>query len=245
MQRLVCTLLSLGFATLALSAAPVYGTILPFSFAPTPASYTSIETVFTDYGDSVSSTSVVSVPNSTTYTYGEGNGFTPNINLEFSHDPTGGNLGHLTYTDGTWSDPVNYLHTAPGSRHFISFTPDATYGVQLNSFLIDSYSSTSNRVDWNIRDLSTSGTILASGFETAFTGGANKTANLGGLTNFNTTVLEIILTDISNGEIGIDNINFDQVSASVATVPEPSAFLLLSLSALGLMGHIRHRRPRS
>ena len=218
-------------------------TILTFTQtgAPNQSPYS---TTLAAYGDNVDSTTQIAGP--LTFSYGQGNDFTPNIELGYSHVAVGGNNGPISYLDGVWSNPVNYLHAFSGSRHFFTFTPDIPQmGVVLNSTVIDLYTGigqpVNSSITWNIRAFTNVGAILATGTETGWTNGENRLIDFGGTTHYGTTVLEFVLNSVGTGSVGIDDLNFDQI----ALLPEPGMLSMSLLGAAVLIGHPFRRRRSS
>ena len=205
-----------------LLAAPAEATILTFEInnegndIPMPPSY----------GDNVS------ISPDGNFNYLEGNGWTPNIVLGYS--AVKGQIRY--YSDGEW-DHVAYLAGNPGESNpytfLFTFTPDAGYGVDINSFTLDPYESASNDVAWTVYAGSVGGSVLASGSE-SFSDDLGVAVTMS--PHFGTVVLEIDNISGDRESLALDNLNFVQV------VPEPTTAPLLLLAAAG--GALLSRRRR-
>jgi hypothetical protein len=208
-----------------LLAAPAEATILTFeinnegSDIPMPPSY----------GDNVNSLS------DGNFNYLEGNGFTPDIVLGYS--ASSGAIKY--YSDSEWGD-VAYLNSLSGSAYprnfWFTFTPDAGYGVDINSFTLDPYESASNTVDWAVYAGSVGGSPLASGSE-SFSSNTDVTVS-DWTPASGAIIMQISQTAGGNDVLALDNLNFDQV----VIVPEPTSAALLLLAAAG--GALLSRRRR-
>jgi hypothetical protein len=207
-------------------------TILQFEMTPFPGdTIVAYEGPYASYGDNVTATSMPGP--GVTYHYGMGNGFTPNITVDYTSSP-GPNSDHSAFgAQAGWSDPVDYLRYQDGTTYWWTFTPTGGHGVDINSFAIDIYAG-GGQINWNLRQDTTTGTIIDTGVETALTqAGPDRIVNILNGAYYGTTVLEITISGTGNfGNIGIDDLNFDQL---VIPAPEPTTGLLLAIGGLGLM----------
>lgn len=152
--------------------------------------------------------------------YGKGNGFTPNITVEYRTLTVGGGSGGTLFNAlGLWptnyGDLVNNAYPAnPTSTGEISLVPEPGWSIRLNSFDLAgwpnrSYSNQPLRIldeDYNVL-------MELSPFFVPGQGRATVTPNLthGG-------ILRIQFGN--NWNIGIDNINFDQIAFADFTITE-------------------------
>lgn len=198
----------------------------------------SLETVFPNYGDNVTSTNMLD--GGFTYSYGQGNAFTPNISLSYS-DSLGGipaNWQLMAYRDSIWPS-VAYLPGGAGVSYYYTFTPDSGVAVQVNSFDVFGYTaSLSQSIQWFLHQDTVSGTVFDSGSTSAgLSYGSPVLVTTAGSSYQGTVVLEILHDTGNLGELGMDNLNFDQVVA----VPEPSTVALLAAAgAFWLLKRTRH-----
>jgi hypothetical protein len=174
----------------------------------------------------------------------QGNGYTPNVAVLFT--PDGGNTGGgsgsggdgwQAYNDSEWS--VAQLDGVPANSDFdILFTPDAGFGVRVNSFVFDDYAGYvgGHTFDWQLLDAADTSLFGASGVVVA--ADQNLIVNTGMTqAHFGTLTLRIHPTAGAVDDRGIDTINFDQA------VPEPASCGVVAL-ALGIGGLRRARRRR-
>lgn len=203
----------------------------------------SLETDFplTQYGDNVSAASgnVIDGADTWTFNYGEGNGFTPNVVASFDHGTDAVNNNAYRDIPGAWNDGVDFLYglvnTTAERKFWITLTPDAGYGVRLNSFELRDYPALNapHTVEWNVFQDTIGGASLASGTSNVPANGSDEVNT--GLAGFytGTIVLELHHTAGHGEVLALDNINFDQV-------PEPASSAL-ALAAIGC-GLLRRRR---
>ena len=190
------------------------------------------------YGDFVSGGG----PDGVADSYDVSNGTTPNISLSYAalHDsgqstPT----GFRYWNDAEWPE-VAYLFTHPADdvpslRLFeLTFTPDAGYGVLINSFLLDDYASymvgIPHTVDWSVR---AGLTVLLSGTASVPSAGATSVTTGMSAPHFGTLTLRLHHSAGDREDLALDNVSFNQI-------PEPSVALLTALG--GLMLCVRRRR---
>jgi hypothetical protein len=222
-----------------------HATILPFTITGGPASGDFMPQA---YGDRVSS--ITQTAGLATYTYQQGNGWTPNVEVgygfSFTGSPTASDLalnGARYWNDNEWQG-VFFTRGVGTSTVFydVTFTPDSGFGVLVNSFQIDDYANfrSGHTVRWTVfRDFIGSPNILATG--TSVVGADTTVGNSDNLTvltglsaaHFGTVILRFEHVAGSGNDLAIDNINFDQV------VPTPSAAVV---AGLGLIAAGRRRR---
>ena len=239
MRRFSVALLIAAVALLSSGNQTAHATILTFQIDEEAVdTLGSLETLYPDYGDNVSSLT------SGDYTYGLGNGFTPNVVVGYTHEAGAGSGHSYVDDDINWGDSVDYLHFEDGLNFWLTFTPDTGYGVTLNSFLIREYDHPSFEVlspdvSWTVRQDSTLGAILATGTSASFTPGESRTISPN--VNYDgTVVLEISFTGTDNqGAIALDDVNFDQY-----IVPEPSTAMLACAAMVGMATLVRRNRRR-
>lgn len=181
-----------------------------------------------DYGDRITSTS----DSTTGFSYGEGNGFTPNITVSYI---PGGTISYRLYTSG-FGDLSNALSdgdfNTPGE---IVLTPDAGHQVVLNSFDIAGWQNTTY-LDQQILVLNASDTVLFdSGFIDVNSGLPDSHLTFLSTPIVSSEALRIAVNDFGN--LGIDNINFDQMA-----VPVPAAVWLFGSGLIGLIGVARRKK---
>jgi len=230
-------------------AASAEATVLTFELTPAPPSASSYETTYNTYGDNVSLATQAGP--GVTYNYLAGNGFTPNVVVDYSHEPNAApsHTGHSTYTGtAAWPDGVDYLRYLDNHDFWHTFTPDPGYGVRVNSFLIETWDnlggSPSATLNWTLRSDSTLGAVLASGTVSGMLPDTEHAVNTGADFYDGVVVLEINFSGTNNnGSIAIDNLNFDQqLTPLPSLIPEPSTMLLVGLGALGMIACARRRR---
>ena len=197
----------------------------------------------TAYGDNVTSTTMGP------FSYGMGNGFTPNITVDYrtlnvGSIGTGGGTLHnnLDWWNFNYGDLVNVAYPVdPVSAGEISFVPEPGWAVRINSFDLAGWPDVDmpNQplliLDGAYNVLLSLGPILVQG---DFAGPRHTTVTP------NLTFAGIVRIQFGNNwNVGIDNINFDQVPTGVGpAVPEPSGLALAGLGALGLAGVVWRRR---
>jgi hypothetical protein len=178
-----------------------------------------------DYGDRVTTTT----DPVTGYMYGMGNGFTPNIILEYQ--PTNTAAPFTLWPTG-YGDLTNVLgHGAFSILGEVILRPDPGFQVVLNSFDVAAWLV--GRAG-QVRVLDETGaTLFDSGSITLPGQGSGFTTFLSGSPIVSASALRIQL--FAFGDLGLDNVNFDQV-------PEPSTALLLGTGLAGLAVAGRRRR---
>ena len=217
-----------------LLAASAHATILTFDLDPAVPNYGDIPG---SYGDNVNAAS------DAVGSYLVGNGFTPNITTDYrtwqiSSDTVTDN--NLDFWATGYGDLTNVAFSVTSSNHFaeITLVPEPGWAIRLNSFDVGGYYITDHPSS-QVRILDgTSNTILVdySPVTILGTGGTHSTFTPG-LTHEGPLSIRFGYNDWN---VGIDNINFDQV----AVVPEPETYAML-LAGLGLVGFMARRRKQN
>jgi hypothetical protein len=216
---------------------PASATVLTFDLTP-DNHFESFESTHAAYGDRV--TAPVMLVGGETYGYGVPAGTeTPNVEVDYAHNELFANeLGNVLHnTANGWLDSVDYLHYADGSTFWITFTPDAGYGVTLESFVIDLYvngGAGGVTFNWAVRQDNTGGAILDSGTETGIFVGVDPVVSPNVSYN-GPLVLEMSFSNtLNNGIVGVDDVTFTQY-----LVPEPASLSLL-MAGSAMMLRRRH-----
>jgi len=195
-----------------LAAASAHATILTFSnFAPS-----STTPVPDDYGDRVDA---VFDP-VTGYEYEMGNGFTPNVEVEYEPD-----VGDSFEVWNGYAD----LQAAMGDNQFrvpgeVVFTADPGLEVVLNGFDLAPWTSGQPDADVSVTD--GGGQVLFS--RTYSTGGVEVTTHVSFPGGLRAPVLRLRVNDF--GDWAIDNVDFDQSDGgcNAADIAEPFGLLDLA-----------------
>jgi hypothetical protein len=159
------------------------------------------------YGDNVSALS------DAVGSYGIGNGFTPNITVEYRTLSVGGGSGGTLFNDlDFWStqygDLLNVAYPVnPTSTGEISFVPEPGWSVLLNSFDLGGWPR-QNKPNQPLLILDEDYNVIAS-FSPFFVPGQGHATVTPNITRGGT--LRIQFGD--NWSVGIDNINFDQITS--------------------------------
>ena len=197
--------------TVFLSASPSWATILKFENVKIPASKELHGLEFAkNYGDYVTSSSSGGFKDS----FAKGNGWTPNIAIEFfagpdlktantSRDSWDGRDGANYLLDGDLGGPYYYWYT---------FTPRVGVGVILNSLDLEGTGNNKNRIDWKIYAETKTGRVLASGSTGSFAGIKTKLNLLMKRPHFGRVVLELKHTG-TRTSLAVDNLNFDEAAS--------------------------------
>ena len=243
----ICMLCSAKFAS---------ATVLTFNITdPLPANGTSLLTLDT-YGDNVNSTFEDEAgPGGEDYNYLEGNGFTPNVEVGYSalnqdNNNDGFLNGYRFWGTLDWAGGVAFLRgvgdSAALTQYDTTFTPDATHGVRVNSFVVDDFDgfAAGHTINWFVyRDAVDPGNILASAAGVAVAPNQELTINTG-LTDFHNgvVILRVQHSAGAGNDLAIDNINFDQLAttSTSASAPEPSSAVLVLFALVGFA--VRKRR---
>lgn len=182
------------------------------------------------YGDRITST----LDTNTGFEYGEGNGFTPNVVVEYL--PGTGFVPFTRFTSG-YGDLTNALghqsFSVPGE---VVLRPDPGYQVVLNSFDVAAWQFDRNG---SVRVLDENDTVLFDTGSITLPGTA-----AGGHLTFPTSPIisdSALRIDINfYGDHALDNVNFDQ-----QLVPEPTTAALLASPLLwGWLGRRRRAAIR-
>lgn len=215
-------------------AASAHATVLTFDLDPDIPNYGDIPG---SYGDNVSAASDV------VGTYLMGNGYTPNVTTEYrtwqiSTDTVAYN--NLDFWHDSYGDLSKVAFSVTSSDHFaeITLVPEPGWAIRLNSFDMAGYPVT-DHPNSQVRILDgTSNTILVDYSPVTILGsGGTHSTFTPGLTHNGPISIRFGYNDWN---VGIDNINFDQVTA----VPEPETYAML-LAGLGLIGFMARRRKQS
>jgi hypothetical protein len=234
---------AMTFIALGAIGAAAQASILTFDL---PGLAGSGEALPADYGDRISGMSGSGVGG--VYGYGMGNGFTPNVTVDYAYSFTGtpsanelARNGNRHWRDSEW----NGVHFTRGVGtttvvYDTIFTPDPGFGVRVNSFELDDYASfrAGHTVDWFVYAGSVDpGNLLASGQTVVAadttSGNSDNTLVSTGLSGFHFGTLILRIDHVAGGgnDLAMDNVNFDQI-------PTPAT----ALGLVGLLGLSRRRR---
>jgi hypothetical protein len=208
----------------------------------------SLETTYATYGDAVNSTS--QNVGGLNYHYGEGNGFTPNIDLTYSKGSAAEKFEVHLEAPGWGSQQIAYplaLSSQNGTAndlYYFNFSPTMGSGVKVNSIDLVDYNGTLTYAGtWALyKDSVAPGNVITSGAFTTSVGdmvGNPYTIETGAAGYLGDVVLEIHRTSGARGNLGFDNVNFDEIEYVPA--PEPASFALLGLGTILLVRRFRRR----
>lgn len=186
-----------------------------------------------EYGDRVTSTTMGD------FLYGMDGGFTPNVEVAYSRD-SGGDL--TRWTTG-YNDLVNVIENeADGDTGYsVTLTADSGFLVYLNSFDIGNWGAAVDLPGFTITN--GSGSILFSATGITMDSSsvqAHQSFDFGTTVSAQELILHIDTTGLggNSDNIGLDNIQFSQVSA----VPLPAAAWLFLSGIIGLAGLAAKRK---
>jgi hypothetical protein len=181
----------------------------------------------TTYGDAYSAT--YAGPG----TLGLGNGYTPDIEVGYSTvDGTGTQTSdHLDFWTNNYGDLTNIAYpVSNGNYGRITLTPGAGKDVILNSFDFGSYID-ATRTFTRLHVMDSNGADLWSAASLLHPSGDTHVTHVPAIQSSGAITIEWG----TDWDLGIDNVNFDQVD----TVPEPATMLAL---AAGLAAISRRRK---
>ena len=217
MNRLLSIALTFAVAVLVAGLQPASATILTFGGDFGVGDGTGIEPFPGAYGDNVDSVG------DATWAYEEGNGWTPNVVIDYV-----GRIEYFRYPATPWYGAgVAKCSDPPGPWEFV-LTPDAGYGVKVNSFELGTITSPYNAT-WTVLD---GASILATGTVAVST---TETSVNTGLTGFYAGPVTVKI-ESSGSWLGLSDLNFDQ------QIPEPSMLVLLSTGLIGLLCYAWRKR---
>lgn len=199
-------------ALICLGPASAGATVLTFDFGGMTQ-----DQIPDDYGDRVITTN--DLVNG--FMYGMGNGFTPNVVVDYAAD-----TGFFDLWETGYGDLENALgHTLFEQTGEIVLTPDPGFRVTLNSFDVAGWLTQTEWPDSQVLILDAVGNILFdSGLITISSTGH---VSFPGSPVSSATALRIQLVNF--GDLGLDNVNFDQ-----SLVPIPAAVWLFGSALAGL-----------
>ncbi len=143
------------------------------------------------------------------------NGTTPNIDLTWSS--SGGTWQF--YNDAEWTGAAQLDNFQTGNQFDLTFTPDAGFGVNVDSFVFDDYAgfAAGNTFDWTLFQNDAAGPVIASGSEVT-ANGQNLAVATGMGAPFAGPVL-LRIEDTTPGGSGadqaVDSISFTQAATPV------------------------------
>ena len=235
MNRLLLIALTFAVAVLVAGLQPASATILTFggSFGES-GSYVE-KTMPGAYGDNVNSVG------DTMYAYEQGNGFTPNVgvgysgsarDVEYYREDVSGWWGGNGIA--RWRDGLAGLFDAGTSYSFV-LTPNAGYGVKVNSFKLAHYPSASGGdADWTV--LGGASTLVLGTVTVNTSDGITVNTGMTGF-YFGEVTLKIDNVSVGAWNFALDDLNFDQ-----QMIPEPSMLVLLSTGLVGLICYAWRKR---
>jgi len=217
-----------------LLAASAQATILTFDLNPDIPNYGDIPG---SYGDNVNAAS------DAVGTYLMGNGYTPNVTTEYRTWQISTNTvayNNLDFWHDSYGDLSKVAYSVTSSDQFaeITLVPEPGWSIRLNSFDLAGY-AVADHPGSQVRILDgTSNTVLLdySPVTILGSGGTHSTFT----PNLTFAGPLSIRFGYNDWNVGIDNINFDQVTA----VPEPETYAML-LAGLGLVGFMARRGKQS
>ena len=217
-----------------LLAASAQASVLTFDLNPDVPDFGDIPG---NYGDNVNAAS------DAVGSYLMGNGYTPNVTTEYRTWQISTNTvayNNLDFWHTNYGDLSKVAYSVTSADHFaeITLVPEPGWAIRLNSFDLAGYSVT-DHPNSQVRILDgTSNTVLIDYSPLTILGsGGTHSSFTPGLTYNGPLSIRFGYNDWN---VGIDNINFDQVAA----VPEPETYAML-LAGLGLIGFMARRRKQT
>lgn len=219
-----------AFALAASLSGGVQATVLTFDTHVPLAGFDDFPTA---YGDNVSASS------DAIGTYQMGNGFTPNVTVDYRTRLITTNevvVEHLDFWDVNYGGLTNVVYNVNHTGHYAELTlvPEAGWAVKLNSFNMAGF-SLADHADSTVRIVDGSGNVLVE-YASVTILGAGSTYSTFTPNLFHNGPVSIRF-GFDDWNVGIDNVNFDQVAA----VPEPAAYGML-LAGLGFLALASTRR---
>lgn len=217
-----------------LLAASAQATVLTFDLNPDPLDYSDIPG---SYGDNVSAAS------DAVGSYLMGNGYTPNVTTEYRTWQISTNTvayNNLDFWHTSYGDlfKVAFPVTSGDAFAEITLVPEPGWAIRLNSFDLAGYPGV-DHPNSQVRILDgTSNTILLDYSPVTILGAGGTHSTFTPNLTFAGPVS--IRFGYNDWNVGIDNINFDQVTA----VPEPETYAML-LAGLGLIGFMARRGKKT
>lgn len=220
-----------GFAAAAaVGSGPTAATILTFDIAR--ASFESTDLVPPTYGDRVTATTMT--VGGFTFGYGMGDGFTPNVTVDYwTRLPNGNARNNLAWWGPglSYADLVNvaYANAAKTGRNAglgtaeIWLIPDPGYRVRLNSFALAAYDD----FHWFTGDQPVS--VRTASGALLWDPGPVDLDDTSAMAFFPDAISAepIVLSFGLNWNVGIDNVSFDQIP-----IPAPASAALLATALL-------------
>ena len=217
-----------------LLAASAQATVLTFDLSPDLPDYGDIPG---SYGDNVNAAS------DAVGSYLMGNGYTPNVTTEYRTWQISTNTvayNNLDLWHSNYGDLSKVAFGVTSADHFaeITLVPEPGWAIRLNSFdLAGYYVSDHPGSQVRILDGASNTVLLDYSPVTILGAGGTHSTFTPNLTFVGPVSIRFGYNDWN---VGIDNINFDQVTA----VPEPETYAML-LAGLGLLGFIARRGKQS
>lgn len=172
--------------------------------------------------------------------YGLGNGYTPNVSVDYRTWKISTNsvvFNHLDFWPTGFGGLTNVVYGVNGVDHFaeLKLVPQAGFAVRLNSFDLAGYNQANHpNAQVRILDGVTNAVLVDYSPVTVLGSGGAISTFTPNLTHAGPISIRF---GYDNWNIAIDNVNFDQITA----VPEPEAYALM-LAGLGLVGWAARRR---
>jgi len=165
--------------------------------------------------------------------YGMGNAFTANVSVEYRSLNSDGSLysNQMEYWQSGYNSLTNVAYAdTDGLFAEISLVAESGYSVTLNSFDLGGWPQ-ANVANQTVQILDGDNNILVDYSPVDIMG-------VSGHSSFSPNMMsEVIKIRFgTDWDVGIDNINFDQVSNSSNPVPEPATMFLLGGGLLGMLG---------